>query len=177
MVHRSHRRGSRPRRLLFAFAPPADAWPSALLRGEQLMEIARAAGGEIECHATTLGGLWGRRDEWVVLTKSALLAANRDDIPRLHVLGHRLIADFIDLAVDPDIAASVDVLLASSFSQHRFFRDRFPEVMTLHVTHHVDLRMPAISTPADRARLIFRQLGELPACKEDRRPGPCRRCA
>jgi len=162
MVHRSHRRGSRLRRLVFAFAPPADAFPSALLRGEQLMEIARAVSSEIECHATTLGDLWQRRDEWVVLTKSALLASDRDDIPRLHALGHRLIADFIDLAIDTDIAASVDVLLASSFSQYRFFRNWFPQVMTLHLTHHVDLRMPAISTPADWAR--FGYFGRLANC-------------
>ena len=126
------------------------------------MEIVREARGEIECHATTLADLWQRRDEWVVLTKSALLASACGDIQRLRALGHRLIADFIDLAVDADIAASVDVLLASSFSQYRFFQNRFPQVMTLHVTHHVDLRMPAISTPADRAR--FGYFGNLANC-------------
>jgi hypothetical protein len=147
--------GSRSRRLIFAFAPPADTWPSALLRGRQLMEIIEALRGDIECRPAGLADLWQLRHEWVVLTKSALHACDRAGIDRLRGLGHRLIADFVDLPVDTDMAASMEMLLASSFSQLRFFRGRFPRVATMHLTHHVDLRIPSVSPPTDRARFGY----------------------
>ena len=154
--------GPRSRRLMFAFAPPADAWPSAFVRGRQMMEIVAAARSDTDCHAIGLGGLTQLRDEWVILTKSALLRLNRNTIWGLRALGHRLIADFVDLPVNDEVASSVDFLLASSVSQERFFRSRFSRVPTLHVTHHVDLRMPMIATPADRAR--FGYSGDLENC-------------
>lgn len=154
--------GSASRRLLFAFAPPGDAWPSALVRGHQMMEIVADTRSDIECRAIALEDLWQRRGEWVVLTKSALLASARDIISGLQALGHRLIADFLDTRVDGDIASSVDLLLASSIAQERFFRLRFSHIPTLHVTHHVDLRVPPVAAPTDRAR--FGYYGKLANC-------------
>jgi len=154
---------SRSRRLIFAFAPPADEWPSALLRGRQLMEMIEALRDDIECRAIGLGDLRQLRHEWVVLTKSALYAADRAGVDRLRGLGHRLIADFVDLPVDINIAASMEILLASSFSQLQFFRGALPRVATLHLTHHVDLRMPPVSPPTDRAR--FGYFGRLENCR------------
>ncbi len=153
---------SRTRRLLFAFAPPGNAWPSALLRGHQMMEMISGAHPDLECRAIALSDLGRLRGEWVVLTKSALLASTRDTIARLHELGHRLVADFVDSSINSDVAASVDLLLASSAAQHRFLRLRFPLIPTLHVTHHVDLRMPAVATPLDRARIGY--YGKLSNC-------------
>jgi hypothetical protein len=147
--------GPRSRRLMFAFAPPADAWPSALLRGRQLMEIVGAVHSDTDCHAIALGDLTQLRGEWVILTKSALFASNRDTILGLRALGHRLIADFVDLPINDEVASSVDFLLASSVYQERFFKSRFPEIPTMYVTHHVDLRMPMIATPTDRARFGY----------------------
>jgi alpha 1,4-glycosyltransferase len=149
------RPASPSRRLLFAFAPPGDAWPSALLRGHQMIEIASGARSDIECRAVGLEELLRLRGEWVVLTKSALLVSTRDTISHLHALGHHVIADFVDQRVDDDVAASVDVLLASSASQERYFRFRFSHIPTFHVTHHVDLRLPAIAAPTDRARVGY----------------------
>jgi hypothetical protein len=147
--------GPRSRRLIFALAPPGSAWPSAFLRGTQLMQIVRSVSSDTECHALPLRYLTQLRNEWVILTKSALLRSNLNTILRLRDLGHYLIADFIDLPVDPEIASSVHLLLASSISQERFFRSRFSQIPTMHLTHHVDLRLPAIATPADQARFAY----------------------
>lgn len=147
---------------MFAFAPPGDAWPSALLRGRQTMEIVGTVSSGTECRAIALSDLNQLRGEWVVLTKSALLASNRDTLLRLRELGHRFIADFVDLPVDEEVASSVDFLLASSVRQERFFRSRFSQIPTLHVTHLVDLRMPTISVPTDRAR--FGYFGRVANC-------------
>ena len=154
--------GPRSRRLMFAFAPPADAWPSAFVRGRQMMEIVATARDDIDCYSISLGGLTQLRDEWVILTKSALLRSNRDTILFLRALGHRLIADFVDLQVNDEVASSVDFLLASSVFQEQFFRSRFSKIPTMHVTHHADLRMPIIATPTDRAR--FGYFGRLENC-------------
>jgi len=149
-------------RLLFAFAPPGNAWPSALLRGHQMIDIASGVRGDVECRAIALEELWRLRGEWVVLTKSALLVSTRDTIAHLHALGHRIVADFVDLKVDDDVAASADVLLASSASQERYFRFRFAHIPIFHVTHQVDLRLPVIVTPTDRARVGY--YGKLANC-------------
>jgi hypothetical protein len=127
------------------------------------MELIAAVGSNVECRAIALSDLDGLRGEWVVLTKSALLASNRDTLCRLRELGHRLIADFIDHPVEDGMASSVDVLLASSVCQEQFFRSRFSQIPTLHVTHHVDLRMPKISPLMDRAR--FGYFGRIANCR------------
>ena len=145
----------RSRRLIFAYALPGAAWPSGILRGGQLMEIVGVARNDVECCAIALPDLTQLRGETVILTKSALLRSNRDSIYRLRALGHRLIADFVDLKINDEVASSVDFLVASSVSQERFFRERFFQIPTLHVTHHIDLRMPLIATPEDRARFGY----------------------
>jgi hypothetical protein len=154
--------GARSRRLMFAFSPPGDAWPAAFVRGRQMMEIVATARSDVDCYAISMGDLAQLRDQWVILTKSALRRSNRDTILFLRTLGHRLIADFVDLMINDEVASSVDFLLASSVSQERFFRSRFPRIPTLHVTHHADLRMPEIGTPTDRAR--FGYFGDLKNC-------------
>jgi hypothetical protein len=158
----SARPRSRLRRLLFAFAPPADAWATAVLRGHQLMEIVRRLEPEIECRAVSLTDLMQLRAERVVLTKSALLVLTRDRVLELRSLGHRLAADFIDMKIDRELASQAHCLIASSFSQAKHLHARLPDVPVFHVTHHVDLRLPPIPIPRDRAR--FGYFGKLQNC-------------
>ncbi len=120
------------------------------------MEIVATARTDTDCRAITMRDLMQLRGgEWVILTKSALLRSNRDTILHLHALGHRLVADFVDLQVNDEVASAVDFLLASSVSQEQFFRSRFSQIPTLHVTQQADLRIPMIATPADRARFGY----------------------
>lgn len=128
-----------------------------------MMELIVTISPETECRAIALSDLEELHDGRVVLTKSALQALTPGKIDRLRERRHRLIADFIDLPVDDDVAASVDWLIASSVCQEQFFRNRFRRIPTLHVTHHVDLRMPTISPPADRARLGY--FGRIANCR------------
>jgi hypothetical protein len=143
------------RKLVFAFAPPADRWPSALLRGRQLMQLIHAANHAVSCQASPLAALTRTRGERIVLTKSALYAITAETLGQLRAQGHVLIADFVDLPVDHDIAAGMDFLLASSRSQAEFFRQQLPQIPVFHITHHVDLRLPKIIPAAGPARFGY----------------------
>lgn len=145
----------RSRRLIFAFGTDAAVWATALLRGDQLMALAGKARSDVAFRAIGLPALHRSSGEVVVLTKSALYDMTAETIAQLRQRGHRLIADFVDLPVDEAVARGVDVLLASSLTQERFFRNRFPEIPVYHITHHADLRLPRISPPADRARIGY----------------------
>jgi hypothetical protein len=144
-----------PRRLVFAFAPPADAWASAPLRGHQLMKLVQEVRGDVECRADSLSGLKRTRGEAVILTKSALYKAKPRTIAQLRAREHCLIADFVDLPVDLAVAAGMDFLLASSVGQACFLRARLPQIPMFHVTHHADLRLPPVVPLADRARFGY----------------------
>jgi hypothetical protein len=148
---------ARRRRLLFAFAPPADAWPSAYLRGHQVMRLIQELRPDVACHAVSLSALTQSRGEHVVLTKSALSEMTAETVMRLRALRHYLIADPVDLPLDDSVAEAADFLLASSISQQRFLRARCPALPVCLVTHHVDLRMPAVRVRAgtDRARFGY----------------------
>jgi hypothetical protein len=146
---------SKPHSLIFAYAPPGDAWASAHLRGGQMMQLIREVRNDVECKAESLAGLQRRRGACVILTKSALHEVRPGTIAKLRARGHRLIADFVDLPVDPKIAACMDCLLASSVAQARFMRGRFPQIPVLHVTHHADLRLPPVLPLTDRPRFGY----------------------
>jgi hypothetical protein len=79
----------------------------------------------------------------------------------LRARGNFLIADFVDLPVNQTTAA-VNVLLASSISQQNFYRKHFPKIPVFHITHHVDLRVPAIQPASGSAR--FGYYGKLENC-------------
>jgi len=145
----------RARRLVFAFEPPASAWPSSFLRGNQMMALIHQACGDVACRGSTLAGLLQSTEELVVLTKSALVSLTPELIGRLRRRGHRLIADFIDFPMDETLAREMHALLASSVMQERHLRARFPEIPVFHVTHHVDLRLPKVVAPADRPRFGY----------------------
>jgi hypothetical protein len=146
---------AKTRRLVFVLEPPADAWPSALLRGHQMMALIKETDGAVACRTATVAGLMQASGEVAVLTKSALLRVTPEMVTQLRQRGHRLIADFVDHPVDAAIAEAMHGLLASSVSQQRFFRAEIPDVPAYHVTHHVDLRLPPISPPADFARFGY----------------------
>lgn len=148
--------------LHFAFAPPADAWPSALLRGHQLIELAARTRPGIACRPCALADLSALRGQTVILTKSALCQIRPNDMARLRGCGHRLIADPVDLPPDDDVLAAAHILLASSLTQKFAFRARFPGLSVHYISHHVDLRLPAIMPPTDRARLAY--FGKLENC-------------
>jgi hypothetical protein len=155
--------GVRPSRsLIFAFAPPASTWPSALVRGRQLMTLIQEVRPDITCRASPLRRLMRCRNENIFLTKSALRSITQEMIRGLRARGNCLIADFVDERIDEANAAAVNVLISSSMSQANFFRKRFPNIPVFHVIHHVDLRVPAILPPSGRAR--FGYYGALENC-------------
>jgi hypothetical protein len=73
------------------------------------------------------------------------------------------------MPADDDALAAAHVLLAASLTQARAFRGRFAAVPVHYLAHHVDLRLPSVTPPADRARMAY--FGKLENCLHaDRMP-------
>jgi len=133
-----------------------------LLRGHQLIELASRTRPAIACRPCALAELGGLRGETVILTKSALCRIDRRDMARLRGRGHRLIADPVDLPPRDGVLAAAHILLASSLTQELAYRAWFTGLPVHYLAHHVDLRLPAVTPPADRARLAY--FGKLENC-------------
>ncbi len=109
----------------------------------------------IACRACGLSDLGTLRGQTVILTKSALCRIGRREMAGLRARSHTLIADPVDLPMRDSVLAAADILLASSLTQERYFKTRFADRRVHYLAHHVDLRLPAIAAPADRARLAY----------------------
>ncbi len=130
----------------FLIANEQRHWGSSILRGEQLRDLCdRFLGGG--------GGLEFRvarepetlRNAIVFVTKAYLVFAPMEDLAALKERGNFLIGDFLDARIDAARAELCDTLVASSRNQDAFLRAAFPERRVVHVTHHVDLRIPDIA--------------------------------
>jgi hypothetical protein len=125
---------------------------SSILRGEQLCRL---------CH-TYLHATPARfrvaldpsdiSDAFVFVCKQFLLNATVDVMRGLKHRDNLVYADYLDAKIDPAYVPFLDGFVSSSRGQHAFLCAAYPDKRVVHVTHHVDLRIPSL----DMAHRPFR---------------------
>ena len=142
---------SRPLPLVFLSAAAHAKSASTLLRGHQLSAMVAAAFPDRYAVRFTedAGDV---RDAVVVLTKGAMATLPPETIAAVAGRNRAAIGAWDDIRPDPEKARIVDAHMTLSYRQTIDFNRMFPATPAFLVTHHVNSRMPAVTSPADRLR-------------------------
>ncbi len=147
--------GKRPH-IVFLYAERYKYAGSTVMRGDQLSMLTNdALGGEVDVSYTSDTSVTGAL---IILTKGFLKTADVAVISELRKR-NTLIADYVDEPPNPEIVGEVDALMAASLAALRTYFLDFHGKRIFNVTHHVDLRLPAVSPPSDIWRPAY--FGEL----------------
>lgn len=77
------------------------------------------------------------------LTKGVLKDISSDQLAKLQAESWFIAADYVDDIPRPDLAAYIDVYIASSITAYIRYRTHFPDKLTYRLDHLVDSRLPA----------------------------------
>lgn len=143
------------RDVVFLVGEKFRTFGSSLLRGEQLCRICTAAFPDRGTRFRVAYEPQGISGAVVVLSKMMALTAGAGALRELRARGNTLYADYLDGQVPAATAPLLDGFIASSRAQENHLRARFPRQRVVHVTHHVDLDIPAIEVPQDRFRCAY----------------------
>ena len=131
---------------------------TSLLRSYQLRELALQRLDDLGLRAD-VAQRFTHAGALLVFNKNALTAIRLRHLAVLRALGNRIIGDPVDGEFEPERLRLCHRLMASSYSQLAAFQLCFPDIPSDYVGHHVDVRIPEIAPPEDRARIGY--FGEL----------------
>ena len=144
--------------LVFVFHSEHERVASTVMRGRQLSELARESlDASWSVHYVPEGEVGGIRNAVVVLTKGCCRGLSVEVVEQLKARGNVVCADPVDLAVDPEVADALDLLVSSSLRQHEFLTREGHEVVL--ITHHVDPAIAGVVAPTDH--VAFGYFGEI----------------
>lgn len=77
----------------------------------------------------------------IILTKGYLKITTADSLRRLKLKGNILLADFVDEPPNEALINDLDGLIASSILAYKYYKVKWPNKESFHITHHVDPRI------------------------------------
>lgn len=130
---------TKERDITFLYSPEHTGTGSTVLRGQQLSGLVRDHYGmDRAVHYSSDTDI---SDQIVVLTKGFLKTTTAETLQNLRKRNF-LIADFVDDPPNAKLIGEIDALMASSQLGYKNYMNKFRDVATFHVTHHVDTRIP-----------------------------------
>lgn len=132
----------------FLYDERAAGSGSTVMRGEQLSRHVRDHFPDRE---VTFEPNPNPRGRILILTKGFLEAVRADELKRLKERGNCLVADYVDAKPMAEQVEFIDVLLASSIKAIVDYRVKHRTKLCVHLTHHVDPRLPRGNRASGRA--------------------------
>lgn len=115
---------------------------STIMRGEQLCNIITQHVKESrEVNYSTSTEI---SNSIIFLTKGFLKVVIADSLRELKSKGNILLADFVDEPPNEKLIEDIDALIASSITAYKYYKIKWPNKESFHITHHVDPRIAPI---------------------------------
>ena len=132
-----------------------------MMRGKQLSDMVRQSIGEgVSVQYLSEQGISSITGAVVIVTRSFLADATPAELEAIRARDNVICVDYIDWPVRDDLDELVDVYIASSIKQFKYYQERYPHKLVHHVTHHADPAIAGVATPSDYCNIgYFGEIG------------------
>lgn len=128
--------------IVFLYADEFLNSGSTIMRGEQLCRL--VSDNLHDSRKVIYSSSKDIHDSIVFMTKGFLKIATPDILRSLKLKGNILLADFVDEPPNEVLIEDIDALVASSIAAYKYYKIKWPNKESFHVTHHVDPRIAPI---------------------------------
>jgi hypothetical protein len=142
--HHAESAGRKMRDVVFLVGEELRYFGSSVLRGEQLCRLCRTLLRDKPARFRVALDERDIADAFVIVCKQFLLTTTVEVLRGLKARGNAVYADYLDGQIEPAFVPFLDGFVSSSRGQHAFLSAAYPDKRVVHVTHHVDLRIPPL---------------------------------
>ena len=129
--------------VIFFFEEAHKNVGSTFMRGEQLCNL---LSNQSDKYNVSYSTYYECKNKILFLTKGFLKNTTPEILRKIHLNGNIILADFVDEPPNLLLIDEIDVLIASSIKSYIYYKMKWSEKPSFHVTHHVDPRITQFKT-------------------------------